>query len=113
MNNTIEYKNYVGSVEFSQEDNIFYGKVLGIKALLSYEGTNAKELVDDFHSVIDEYLEVCKSKNIKPEKAYKGNFNVRIPAELHKLAALGAMSQQISLNNLVEKALRSYLSSKN
>ncbi len=110
MNNTIEYKNYVGSVEFSQEDNIFFGKVLGIKALLSYEGTNAKELVDDFHSVIDDYLELCKNKNIEPEKAYKGSFNVRIPAELHKMAVIGAMSRQISLNSLVENALRSYLS---
>ncbi|MBR4569612.1 MAG: type II toxin-antitoxin system HicB family antitoxin [Candidatus Riflebacteria bacterium] len=110
MNNTIEYKNYLGSVEFSQEDNIFFGKVLGIKALLSYEGTNAKELVDDFHSVIDDYLELCKNKNIKPEKAYKGSFNVRIPAELHKMAVIGAMSRQISLNSLVENAIRSYLS---
>lgn len=110
MNNTIEYKNYVGSVEFSQEDNIFFGKVLGIKALLSYEGTNAKELVDDFHSVIDDYLELCKRKNIEPEKAYKGSFNVRIPAELHKMAVIGAMSRQISLNSLVENAIRSYLS---
>jgi predicted HicB family RNase H-like nuclease len=110
MNNTIEYKNYVGSVEFSQENNIFYGKVLGIKALLSYEGTNAKELVEDFHAVIEDYLELCKSKNIKPEKAYKGNFNVRIPAELHKMAVIGAMARQISLNNLVENAIRNYLS---
>ena len=27
MNNTMEYKGYVGSVEFSEEDVIFYGKV--------------------------------------------------------------------------------------
>ena len=28
MNNTMEYKGYVGSVEFSEEDALFYGKVL-------------------------------------------------------------------------------------
>ena len=28
MNNTIQYKGYVGSVEFSEEDNLFFGKVL-------------------------------------------------------------------------------------
>ena len=38
MNNTIQYKGYVGSVEFSEEDGIFYGKVLGIRSLISYEG---------------------------------------------------------------------------
>ena len=45
MNNTMEYRGYVGSVEFSEEDGIFYGKVMGIRALVSYEGTTAKELV--------------------------------------------------------------------
>ena len=60
MNNTIRYKGYVGSVEFSEEDGIFYGKVLGIRSLISYEGENAKELLDDFHGAVDDYLESCK-----------------------------------------------------
>lgn len=33
MNNTIQYKGYLGSVEFSEEDGIFYGKVMGIVPL--------------------------------------------------------------------------------
>ena len=49
MNNTMEYKGYVGSVEFSEEDGLFYGKVMGIRALISYEGSTAAELVNDFH----------------------------------------------------------------
>ena len=40
MNNTIQYRGYVGSVEFSEEDGTFYGKVLGIRSLISYEGSN-------------------------------------------------------------------------
>lgn len=36
MNNTIQYTGYVGSVEFSEDDSIFYGKVLGIRSLISY-----------------------------------------------------------------------------
>ena len=48
MNNTISYKGYTGTVEFSETDGIFYGKVVGIRALISYEGTNAKDLIDDF-----------------------------------------------------------------
>lgn len=45
MNNAMEYKGYVGSVGFSEEDVIFYGKVMGIRSLISYEGENARELV--------------------------------------------------------------------
>lgn len=109
MKNTMEYKGYVGSVEFSEEDGLFFGKVLGIRSLLSYEGTNASELVTDFHGVVDEYLELCYSENVVPEKAYKGSFNIRISPELHKQAAIYAISQKISLNKVVENALQIYV----
>ena len=105
MKNTIEYKGYVGSIEFSEEDSLFYGKVMGIRALISYEGSNAKDLVDDFHFAVDEYLEMCAEEGIEPEKAYKGSFNIRISPELHKQAVIAAMAQQISLNSFVEHSI--------
>ena len=86
MKNTIEYKGYVGSVEFSETDSVFFGKVMGIRSLISYEGTNGKELVEDFHNAVDEYLLLCEAEGISPEVAYKGSFNVRISPELHKQA---------------------------
>ena len=106
MNNTMEYKGYVGSVEFSEEDGLFYGKVMGIRALISYEGTTAKELVDDFHGAVDDYLAICEAENLQPEKAYKGSFNVRISPELHKQAVIYTTSQQISLSKFVESAIQ-------
>lgn len=106
----MEYKGYVGSVEFSESDGVFYGKVMGIRSLISYEGTTAHKLVSDFHEAVDSYLELCKAKNIEPEKAYKGSFNVRISPELHKKIAVRATSSQMTLNSFVEKALASYVS---
>ena len=106
MNNTMEYKGYVGSVEFSEEDALFYGKVLGIRALISYEGTNAAELVADFHGAVDDYLELCAQSGTEPEKAYKGSFNVRISPELHKQAVIAAMSHNMSLNSFVETSIQ-------
>ena len=55
----IRYKGYVGSVEFSEEDGIFYGKVMGVRSLISYEGENEKELLSDFHNAVDDYLKTC------------------------------------------------------
>ena len=98
MNNTIQYKGYVGSIEFSEEDKIFYGKVLGIRSLISYEGENATELVDD-------YLELCKKSGQTPETAFKGSFNVRISPELHKKVFVYAMAHQISMNRYIEETL--------
>ncbi len=110
MRNTMEYKGYIGSIEFSEEDELFFGKVLGIRSLISYEGTNAKELISDFHQAVDAYLVLCFEENIEPERAYKGSFNIRISPELHKKAAVCAISKQITLNKLVENALLSYVS---
>ena len=70
MRNIMEYKGYIGSVEFSPEDEIFYGKVQGIRSLISYEGTNAAELVSDFHSAVYDYINACISEGNEPEKAY-------------------------------------------
>ena len=109
MNNTMEYKGYIGSVEFSEEDALFYGKVLGIRALISYEGTNAAELVADFHGAVDDYLELCVQSGTEPEKAYKGSFNVRISPELHKQAVIAAMSHNMSLNSFVETSIQQAL----
>ena len=47
----------------------FFGKVLGIRALISYEGTNAAELVADFHGAVDDYLSLCEAENSEPEKS--------------------------------------------
>jgi len=105
MKNIIEYKGYIGSIEFSEEDEIFFGKVLGIRSLISYEGETAKELVSDFHEAVDEYLDMCESENKEPERAYKGSFNVRISPDLHKKLVVYALNHDMSLNKYVEKVL--------
>lgn len=105
MSNTMEYKGYVGSVEFSEQDCIFFGKVMGIRALLSYEGSTAAELVSDFHTAVDDYLTLCETEGMEPEKAFKGSFNVRISPELHKKLVVRATSRQMSLNSYIEQAL--------
>ena len=56
MNNIIKYKGYIGSVEFSESDGIFYGKVQGIRSLISYEGTTANELITDYSSSLQVML---------------------------------------------------------
>ncbi|MBR0416410.1 MAG: type II toxin-antitoxin system HicB family antitoxin [Firmicutes bacterium] len=103
MKNTIEYRGYVGSVEFSEVDGVFFGKVLGIRSLISYEGTDAKELIADFHGAVDGYISLCEEKGTLPETPYKGSFNVRFKSpELHRRAAVYALSHDMSLNSFVE-----------
>ena len=105
----LEYKGYAGTIEYSKEDELLYGKVVGIKSLLSYEGSTGTELEIDFKGVIDEYIEDCIQAGIKPEKPFKGSFNVRIPSELHREAALKAMELNTSLNGFVSESIRARL----
>lgn len=112
MKNTMEYKGYIGSVEFSEEDGVFFGKVQGIRSLISYEGTTAKQLVSDFHGAIDDYLKMCDSEGKAPEVPYKGSLNVRFKdTETHKRAAVYAISTGQSLNSFIESAVLDKLAS--
>jgi len=108
--NYLNYKNYTGSIEFSEEDAVFHGKVIGIKALISFEGNSVNTIIKDFHNAVDEYLEHCALKGKEPEKPFKGSFNVRINADLHRRLALTASSRNISLNTLVEEAIQQAVS---
>ena len=102
----LEYKGYTGSIEYSPEDDLLYGKVMGIRGLISFEGETGKLLEEDFKEAIDTYLVDCKTEGKKAEKPFKGSFNVRIPATLHQKAALLAMEARTSLNNFVAEAIR-------
>lgn len=102
----LEYKGYTGSIEYSKEDDLLYGKVVGINGLISYEGKTGSELESDFKEAVDAYLSDCKEEGTLPEKPFKGSFNVRISAELHQKAALLAMEDKMSLNNFVAESIR-------
>jgi len=108
--NYLHYKNYTGSVEFSEEDAVFHGKIIGIKALISFEGDSVSAITNDFHKAVDEYLKFCAARGKEPEKPFKGSFNVRISADLHRKLAFTASARGVSLNTLVENAIQQSIS---
>lgn len=105
MNSMLEYKGYHATIEYDAEDNIFVGEVFGIADSLNFHGTSVLELKEMFEQSIDNYLELCESIGKNPDKEFKGSFNVRIPPEMHKKAALAAAKQNITLNQYVRKAI--------
>ena len=105
MANTIEYKGYIGSIEYSPEDHCFFGKLEMIDDLVTFEADNARELEENFRNAVDEYLETCKVLGREPQKTYKGVFNVRIEPELHKKLYKEALKAGMSLNSFVRQAL--------
>lgn len=106
MSNYLKYKEYLATVEYSTEDEVFYGKLFGINDLVTFEGASVKEIKTAFQEAVDDYIETCKEVNKKPEKSFKGSFNVRVPSELHKDAAFIAVQNNMSLNDFVKGAIQ-------
>ena len=110
MNNILEYKGYCGSVEYSAEDEVFFGRIIGIADHITFEGNSVRNLKRDFESSVDEYLESCKELGKEPEKSYKGSFNVRIKPALHRDLAIFAKQRNQTLNHTVEEAITHFIS---
>jgi predicted HicB family RNase H-like nuclease len=105
MNNVLTYKGYIGSVFFSADDNVFFGKVEGINDLVTFEGETVKELNDAFCYMVDEHIKDCEAENIPAEKSYGGSFNIRLTPELHRRAAISAKMHGTTLNTFVKESL--------
>lgn len=105
MSNYLKYKEYLGTVEYSTEDEVFYGKLFGINDVVNFEGASVKEIKNAFEEAVEDYITTCGALKKKPEKTFKGSFNVRVPAELHKDAAFTAVQHNISLNDFVKGAI--------
>ena len=48
MKDFLSYKQYLGSVHFSNADKIFYGKIEGINDLVNFEADNVRDLEKNF-----------------------------------------------------------------
>ena len=110
MKDMMAYKGYYGSVHYSDEDQVFHGKIEFVRSLVSYEGTDVRSLRTAFEEAVDDYLKLCKEESKEPEMPFKGSFNVRTGTDLHRRAALVANSKGMSLNKIVTDALENYLS---
>jgi predicted HicB family RNase H-like nuclease len=109
MKDMMKYKGYLGSVHFSDEDNLFYGKLEFIRALVSYEGTDVKTLRRAFAAAVDDYLQMCSESGREPERPLKGSFNVRIGPNLHQRVALNALTKGKTINKFITEVLEKAL----
>lgn len=93
---TMRYKGYVGSVQYSDEDGCFIGDVLGVQAMISFEGESVAELRTDFENAIEAYLKSCKERRIKPEKPKPGKITLDLPFDI-----------EVGLENMTEETGKS------
>lgn len=68
VSNILYYKGYYGKIEYSAEDKVIYGKIMGIHSLISFESESATDIETEFHNAVDDYLSYCEEEGIEPEK---------------------------------------------
>lgn len=102
----MKYKGYTGHVEYDDEAKIFHGEVLGIKDVVTFQGTTVDEIEQAFKDSIDDYLVFCEERGEEPHRPFSGKFNLRIPPELHAKLTIAAQLQGESLNNYITNMLR-------
>lgn len=105
MKDVLKYKGFIGSVHFSADDAVFYGKVEGVNDLISFEGESVQELISAFHYVVDEHIKDCEAENKELQKSYKGSFNIRLSPELHQRIATIAKMRGESINKFIADTL--------
>lgn len=64
----------MGEFSLDENDDIFYGKLIGINQLVTFEADNAHDLRHAFYEAVDDYLAFCAEQNIVPDKPFKGSF---------------------------------------
>ncbi|MBI3461475.1 MAG: type II toxin-antitoxin system HicB family antitoxin [Planctomycetes bacterium] len=101
----MEYKGYVGQVEFDDDAGIFHGEVANTRDVITFQGETVEELRKAFRDSVDDYLAFCDSRGESPDKPFSGQFVTRISPELHrKLNAAASLAKQ-SLNSWVAEQL--------
>jgi Uncharacterized protein encoded in hypervariable junctions of pilus gene clusters len=103
--NSMTYKGYFAKINFDERDSIFWGKVIGIKDSITFEGETVAQLTKDFHNAIDHYLADCKNEKHLPAKPYSGKLTLRVPPGIHAEIAAAAAHAGKSLNKWVADTL--------
>ena len=102
----MEYKGYIGKVEFDDEAAIFHGEVINTRDVITFQGESVSELTQAFHVSVDDYLAFCNERGEAPDKPFSGQFVTRISPELHRQVNVAAVVSGKSLNGWVAEQLQ-------
>jgi predicted HicB family RNase H-like nuclease len=104
--NTMEYKGYIGVVEYDDEAGIFHGEVANLRDVITFQGETVSELRQALIDSIEDYLEFCTQRGEQPDKPLSGKLLLRLSPSLHRKISAQARKQQKSVNGWVTETLQ-------
>ena len=103
---TMNHDGYTARIEYDDRDDIFVGRVLGIRNIISFHGETVGQLRKEFHRAVDDYLAECRQEGMQPEKPASGKLLLRVPPEVHGRAMVAAQAAGKSLNQWATEVLK-------
>jgi predicted HicB family RNase H-like nuclease len=107
---TLEYRGYTARVTFDARDDIFVGRVLGVRDIISFHADTVADLHKEFQVSIDDYLANCEEMGVTPDRPASGKLLLRISPQTHSAALVAAQSAGKSLNQWVAEVLEAAVS---
>ncbi|MBS3747990.1 MAG: type II toxin-antitoxin system HicB family antitoxin [Wenzhouxiangellaceae bacterium] len=101
----LKYKGYLGHAEYDDEARLFHGEVLGLKDVITFQGTEVEQLEKAFRDSVDDYLDFCQQRGETPDKPYSGRLMLRLPSHLHRKVHLQAQREGKSLNQWIAEQI--------
>jgi predicted HicB family RNase H-like nuclease len=108
----MKYNGYIGTIEPDIDSGVLFGRVIGIRDVITFQGDTVPELLKAFHDSVDDYLAFCKKRGESPEKPYSGKFVLRLDPRFHRKLAIVAEAKAVSLNDLIKSELRGIIGKK-
>ena len=101
----MEYKGYIGHVEFDDDAEIFHGEIINTRDVITFQGKTVDEIKQAFRDSVEDYLEYCAKLGQQPEKPFTGKFMLRIPPDLHRKIFVAAKQSGESINAWIKEQL--------
>lgn len=102
----LQYKGYIGHVEFDDLNERFFGEIINTKAVITFQATMAHDLKQAFINSIENYLKQCNEQFKIPDVPFLGQLNLTISPELYRDVFIAAKHAGVSLDLWICSALR-------
>jgi predicted HicB family RNase H-like nuclease len=101
----MEYKGYLGRVEYDDDAGIFHGEIVNVRDVITFQGATVTQLRKAFRGSVDDYLTFCAIRGEEPDRPFSGQFVTRVGPDLHRRINRAAVQEDMSLNAWVTREL--------
>ena len=101
----IEYKGYIGVVDFDPEIDLFHGTVINTQDVITFYGASVNELREEMQKSLEVYFEVCEEQGKVPDKPFSGELTVQTTPELYGRIVMNAARRQLEIAVYLQEVL--------